>query len=622
MRELFYSEWRRFRKAAFIAAGLHLVLLLLANRIMDLLQRRALEYRFLASFYIIAGLVFALFQFGTVRQPSRWMWLMHRPISPPRIFAALAMASAALIVLVVGLPALVVTLGIDVLSARTVDLRHYALVLQLVLVVGAAWLCGSYTILNRSYLAAVILIMPLLLTSQLASAPAMLLASALNLGLLAYIVLGAFKPNRAAPTGHAIALMATALPMQLGFYFVLTLGGSFVWQSSQILLGLDPLNRPVPPAGGYTENNRAESADVLAAGLRTASDPRAQGWLKALAQQKSTAIRWSIESYPVRQQAGNLENPQWTDRKSRTLWTFSHDRMIYEGRDLFTGRAKGIIGLHGTGDATAFPAVPVVRGDTVHTAPRDTPIIVLPHAAYEFDAASGRLLQLLALAPTETLAGEPAVQGGELFAATNARLIAYEKAVAGVPLSEKYSIALPGPFTDLERIDTVRIDGERLFSFSYGSNMNEGSGEAAQLLVLVDANGHATQVARRALTHDFPLLFEHHRWWVSPPIYTLLALPSVLFEEGRVLDAGQARNDDALTRSRPAQAWMAALVSSIAAALAAWAWLRRTGVGPWRRAGWIGACFVFGLPCMLSLAILQARPPPRMPLAQAAPAPA
>jgi hypothetical protein len=620
MKELFFSEWRRFRKAAFIAAGLHLVLLLLANRLMDLLQRRALEYRFLASFYIIAGLAFALFQFGTVRQPSRWMWLMHRPISPPRIFAALGLASAALIAFVIGLPALAVTFGIDMLSARTVDLRHYALVLQLVLMVGAAWLCGSYTILSRSYLGAVILIMPLLMTSQLASAPAMLFASALNLVLLAYIVLGTFKPDRAAPDRGAVATIAAALPLQLGFYLVLTLGGSFFWQSSQILLGFDPLNRPVPPAGGYTENNRAESADVLAAGLHASGDRRAREWLQAIALQKSASVRWSIDSYPVRQQAGNRENPQWVDAKAHTMWTFSHDRMLYEGRDLYTGREKGIIGLHGSGDATAFPAVPLPRSDTVHIAPRDRPVIVLPHAAYEFDATSGSLQQLLALPTSETLAGEPAVQGAELFALTNARLIAFEKAAPGVALSEKYSIALPGPFTDLERIDTVLLDDGRLVSFSFGSNMNEGSGEAAQVLLHVDSKGLLTQVARRALTHDFPLLFEHHQWWVSPLVYSALALPSALFDEGRVLDAGQVRNDAALRRPRPLQAWIAALFSSIAAALLAWGWLHRTGVSPRRKAAWIAASLALGPPCALGLMILQPRPPPRMALAQATPA--
>ncbi|HEX9173683.1 MAG TPA: hypothetical protein VF861_13565, partial [Telluria sp.] len=187
MRDLFFSECRRFRNAALIFAAAHLVLQLFVNRLFDLLQLRYEPHLIALAVYMLAALAFAMVQFGTYRQPSRWLWLLHRPMERLAIFGAIAAASGALIVFAVGLPALLTVLCTDWLSTRVVDVRHYLLVLELVLLTMTAWLAGSYVILSARRSAIVVLLLPLLLMGHLASGYVMLAPGALCLALLAYI---------------------------------------------------------------------------------------------------------------------------------------------------------------------------------------------------------------------------------------------------------------------------------------------------------------------------------------------------------------------------------------------------------------------------------------------------
>ncbi|MEJ7806322.1 MAG: hypothetical protein WKG03_10435, partial [Telluria sp.] len=277
MRDFFFSEFRRFRSAALIFAAAHLVLQLLVNRLFDFLQLRYEPHMIALTVYMLAGLAFAMVQFGTYRQPSRWLWLLHRPMERLAIFGAIASASGALIVLAVGLPALLTVLATDWLSTRVVDVRHYLLVLELVLLTMTAWLAGSYVILSGRRTAIVVLLLPLLMMGHLASGFVMLMPSAVCLALLVYIAYQTFKPDRTAPPSGA-ALAATAAPLQIGFYFAMIWAGSVTFQSTQMLAGVHPLNRPLPPVDGFTESTRSEGPALFLRGLAGATDAQAPQW--------------------------------------------------------------------------------------------------------------------------------------------------------------------------------------------------------------------------------------------------------------------------------------------------------------------------------------------------------
>ena len=601
MRDLFFSECRRFRNAALIFATVHLVLQLFVNRLFDFLQLRYEPHMIALALYLLAALAFAMVQFGTYRQPSRWLWLLHRPLERATIFGAIAAASAVLIVFAVGLPALLTVVCTDWLSTRVVDTRHYLLVLQLVLLTMMAWLGGSYVILNGRRSAIVVLLLPLLMVAHLASGYVMLAPSILCLALMAWVAYGTFKPDRTAPPAGSM-LAASAVPLQLGFYFAIIWAGSVMYQNALMLTGAHPINRPLPPPGGFTESTRSEGPALFTRGLAGAIVPAAPHWRRQVALPGSANFEPSVRQYPVRHQLSNTDSLRFVDSTRNIEWTFSHDAMLFKGRDMYTMQDRGVLGAKGSGDATPFGAVPLLA---------DGGYVMLPQQLLVRDADSGAVRSLLTLRAPETLAREPVAVGDIWYVITNERLIAFARPALNAPnaqLKERYSLALPGPFSSLDRIDIAALLDGSLVSFSFGRGMASGAGDASQVILLVDASGKPREVARRQLTHDFHALFEHHDWWISPLLHQALALPDALLDKGRIPDAG-----DPPQRGRPPSVWLAALTASVLSALAGWYWLRRASITPLRRAGWLASCMLLGPPALASMLVLQARPPKSIP---------
>ncbi|MES2321089.1 MAG: hypothetical protein V4633_02375 [Pseudomonadota bacterium] len=608
MRDLYFSELRRFRNSALIFAAVHLALQLFVHRMSDLLQKGWEIHMVALALYLIAALAFALVQFGGYRQPGRWLWLLHRPLSRGAIFAAIAAASITLIVFAIGLPALLAVMGNDLLTARTVDARHYLLVLELVLLAMIAWLAGSYVILNRSRSAAVVLLLPYLMLAHLASGYTMLAPTLLCLALLAFITYGVFKPDRSVPPA-GFTLAATAAPLLLGFYIAICWTGSLLYQNGQILLGVHPLNSPVAPAGGFVESTRSEERDIFVRGLAGATDPRAAQWRRQIPLIEIGNFQASGKQYPVRHQVSNLDGLSFQDDNRHTQWTFSHDDMLFHGRDNHTTAARGVIGLKGIGDSTPFPSVPVLPGPH---------FIMLPQELHAWDAETGLVRPLIRLSAPESLAREPKAIGDLLYVVTNLRLIAFAQPVEGSGasmLAERFSVQLPEAFSQLDRIDTATLLDGTLLSLSFGFEMVRGGGEASQSILLVDPAGTVRLVAQRRLTHDFPALFEHHEWWVSPVLHAVRQLPAALLDKGVILDKGLHRQTNVLRAERPAIAWIAALAASLLSACCASMWLGASRVSHGRRMAWTGACLLLGPAALATMLVLQNRMPAARPVA-------
>ncbi len=595
MKELFLGECRRFRNAALIAAAVHLVLLQLATRLADPLQQR---WQVQAVFLVacaVAGLAFSVVQFNGYRQPSRWLWLMHRPLARGRIFCALALASLVLLAFAIGLPVLLAVVGSDWLTGSTVDTRHYLIPLHLLVASYTAWLGGSYLVLCGRRSAFVILFVPAVLVCHLASGAALLLPALAGLAMTAALAYTVFKPDREALPATAGGQLAAAIPLVLGFYLLLLWGGSTLFQTGQMLLGVNPLNSPVPPAGGYVELVRTHGSGNLQRALAASSDPRAAHWRRQLNLLDVGKVQPEGHAHPVRGQIANLEPTQWGDSKRNTMWTFNHDRMLYEGRDAHTGAPRGWFGTGGVNDPRPFDSVAFIAEKFFMTRER----------LMQVEPESGRLDTLVRVRAPETLTGSIQEVGRQPFVLTNRRLIALRRpapgqAAAGTPLEELYSVPLPGPFGDLNRVDVARLLDGTLLSFNFGRRMVDGGTGSRQQVVFVDAAGRVTPVASRPVGHDFPLLFEHKDWWLSPLANAVLTLPERLLDKGTIADAP----GDAAAARPPAVVAAAIVAALLSAALAAW---RLRGQPGRRRLAWCAAALLLGPPCAAALWVLAPR---------------
>lgn len=586
MHELFISELRRFRTAALIAAPLHLLALFLVLRFCDLIHMHAHRQLLVLFIQLLLVFGFGLYQFGTYRQPNRWTWLMHRPLPASRIAAAICAASATLVTLVIGVPGMLALAGTQLLTTRVVDAYHYAVVAHGTLFAIAAWLCAGYVMLNRSKLGAAIVLLPFLLLFYITSVYQLLVLDVLCIALLTAMVAATMKPNRhAAPCG-AGPLLATALPLLLAGYFLLSWGGSLAYQYAAILHGSHPLNADVAPAGGFTEAIRSEPAQIILLGLAASSDPRAPAWRAAVSPENSQASPVYLDRYPIRNQVGPFTPHEFRDSANKLDWTYSQDAAGFIGRNVFTGERKGFLPV------ATLPLVDQRESGQVHA--------MFPHSAMTYEPARQSWREVLRVPSDEILLGGLApLAGGRQMVATTKRLLVLDRA-AQQPQTLA-SIALPGPADELASVEVASLPGGLLASFLFGRRLIDGAPAGDQVILFVDAQGKASEVARRPLKHDFPVLFEHKDWWISPVLHAVDSLP------GRVLANPGIFPPLPLDLSRPALAKAAALLASILSAVAGWWWLRRAAVHPRRRAAWIAACALLGPAAFLCLAVMQPR---------------
>jgi hypothetical protein len=602
MKELFINELRRFRNTALIAAGVHLVLLLLINQLYNVLQMPVEMYMVMLALYMLAGAGLGLYQFGSYRQPSRWIWLMHRPVPHSRIFVALTAAVATLVLLAIGLPALLIVAANDIFTARVVDMRHYLLVPHAMLFVTMAWMCGAYIMLSRSRTAFVLVIVPLWMLLHGASAFAMLAPTLLCVALLGYVVFKAVKPNRLAPPDAVASLLTVSLPLQLGFYFALLWAGSLCFQYGQMLAGVHPLNMDIDPPGGFVEASRAETPKLVELGLAASKDPRAEQWRRqvALSTGTSNSPVGSPVHYQVRHALANLQANSFDANGAR--YSFSHDSMLYEGADLRSGKPRGSLGMGGEMPFDSPPLKVTLNNDFSY--------LLLPHAVYGLlTGDTVRSWPLATFGKDEYVVSVPRTFDKRTYLLTNQRLLAYRASTDdGSPLEKLFAVSLPRQVSDLVTSDMVHLLDGTLVSLTYGQGLIDGVEGGMQIVYFIDGLGKAVEVARRTLAHDFPALFEHRSWWVSPILNLVSRLPGRLYGGNAAPDGEQFTTP--FLMPRPLVAWVAALGSMLAAAAAASWWLRRSPIAPSLRYTWIASCLLLGIPAFLSLIVLQARTRP------------
>lgn len=596
MKELFFSELRRFRTLALLAAVVHLMVLVAVTQMLDLPQQRRQLHAIVAIFYMVASVGFALYHFGSYRSPGRWAWLMHRPLSPLRIFGAIAGASFVLLLGVVAVPILLTLAGSSEFGGRVVDLRHYLAVVHIVLLCFASWLAGGYIMLNHRRSAVVILILPVAVFFDLGSGFAMLLPELLCVALLAYILSGVFKPNHAAPPAGAARLVTTALPLLLCFYLVALWGGSTLFQWGQIIAGTHPLNGKGPQPDGFVSAVRMDPLPRMMAGLAPLANSDEGKVLAARVALAPTVTSYhaDAERYAVRHQSSNAENLMWPDPTSRTIWSFSHDDMRYRGRSMVDQSPAGYFGAGGKGSEQPFTEVPM----------EESGYLLTPHTLYRI--VDGTSLETtfttqgneqIVMAPDDMGRAKGRVPPRYRYVLTNARLVALDPRSNAL----QFSVPLPAAFSDLAVVDVAEVGRETLVSFLFGDDMAEGIVESDQVLMLAAPGVAPRQVAARPLRHDFAMLFEHRDFWLSPALNIVASAPEALIDDGTVPDVMARRIE------RNGTVWAATVIAALLSAIAGAAWLARTSASPRRKLGWIAACLLLGIPALLTLMALQPR---------------
>lgn len=596
MFDLFWSECRRFRRTTLIFSAAHFGLQLFISRIVSV-PDMAWEQQVVGLLCVmLSGMGLALYQIGSYTQPSRWLWLIHRPLSRLSIFSALSLAALAAIVVGIGLPVLLTVVGSHFLTEHPIDLRHYLMVPYVVLMALIAWMAGAAIMLSRRWFVVAIVFLPYLLMMHEGAAWRLLLMALACVLVMAYIAYGYFQPDRtAAPMGR-LATFARATPLAIGFYFALIWASGLMFMVSQVMQGSHSLSPAVavPAPGGDTEARRMNGGALLLRGLADSHDTRVQVWRSQIGRNAETLrpLRWA---YPVHQQLSNRFTPNARSDTNHSQHTFSHDAMLLKVLDTETGNARGWVGIGGGVNQQAFPTVPLIANGYLLT------------RQSAFNLGKDGLPTLRATLPTDEQFGSFLLRFTDrYYALSNRRLIVYasDTQKPGAPYRELFSIPFPGPFSDLARVDIVeRIADGTLVSFTGGFAMRRGQQGGTQTVFFVDNAGHAVVVAERALNHDYPMLYEHASWYLSPVLDYLTDLPGMLFMDGKAQDVHHTTGAQA---ARPPIVLATALLGSVLAVIGAWLWLPRREGKLLPSVAWLLACALLGLPGMAALMAMQA----------------
>jgi len=601
MIDLMRSEWRRFRRLALIIALAHGLALLLLSRMVEIPHLGHADQGAMLALYMGLGLTLALLQVGSYRKVSRWLWLIHRPVRPGRIFAALAFAALAQLAVAILAPLLLFLVATDLLTTQVVDVRHYVASVLVLIFAMMAWLAGAHAATSRHKASVAVVLAPLILTLHMASVWSLLLPVLVCLAWLAFVARHSVRADRDAPIARTSVLLLTALPLQLGL-FLLAFHLSRTGLALVDLLGRSNPGRTVLATDADVDIDammRSMSQDFLAKGLEGSVDPRAATWRAQLPLLRMAGLSPDIGRFPVRHQFGNLGEP-WFDDPRSIQWTFSHDRMRFRGRHPVTGAARGWWGADGISASEPFTVVPA-GGMTRST-------------LYAIDHETQRQHDLIRLPAGEWFVGRPVRALGRVLVLTNLRVLAYRPDLQALSHFAPYRLdwALPLPERDPPPIgvDVAELlDGWLVSLFYFDDREFDGFAFLTrpwQQVVHIDASGQASVVGGRPEIRDVRVRLGRSvavpaaSWWVSPPLYALAHLPGLL-------NTGLTQPSRFRALPRVPLFYPLALGLMLGSVAAGYGWLRGTRATPSRRRLWLMSCALIGLPAFLSLLCLEPR---------------
>lgn len=602
MFELAKSEFFRYQKWALLLVIVLLAVFGFISKLKPLLEANMAQSALVNMTFFSLCLFFGLLQMALYKRANQWTYLIHRPISPAKIYCALCAAGILLIVIALGSPWLISILGLDVFTHTVVESRHYLHIVFLLLTCIVCYLIGSLIVLNASYgIAGLLVMLVIVLAPTAKNTLVQFLPVLVILAGLFYLNIKSFKPDLSQYLTQPLSLVLLAVPLSFAMLFCLTMAGTMTfYHIPKFIVGTHPDNNPTK--GTYRYLWTYDEADTPEYILQNTDTSLAKNMIQ---QAKLAEINWvDVEpwTFPRKGQL-YVDDYQYalSHKQTHSNWQFSHSDMVLVGISSTTGKPLGILGKNGFVDNLAlvtdndrFSEVPFLLGDK-HLMTRSV--------IYQVNFTEKLLSEEFALDNNEYFIGTPDKHKDFIALSTNKNVLLFDPIAFQDEYQQSvpdYVIPHPVPVKNLYALRAFQLaDGYLLTYFGPDHFGFERSGAQAFYAKL---SGEITYVGGREFT------LQSHPEWIRNAMYMLSPVlwgaQNVMFNtiepsKSHIYSLSEIRQIDF-----PENVIKLAIILHILSILGAIVMCRRHRLKSPQVATWISLCAFLSLPALAACVLL------------------
>lgn len=602
MFELARSEFIRYQKWAFAVAVLLLAVFGFVSKIKPLLENSDAQSALVNLSFFGASLLFGVLQMALYKRTNHWTYLIHRPISPAKIYFALCGAGVLLLFIAFGLPWLIAMLGLDIFTETLVETRHYLHVAFLLFNAILVFLIGNLIVLNASYAIVGLLILLVIIYVPISPSIQMQFLPVISmiLGLL-YLNMKSFQPDLSRYLKQPFSVVLLSIPLSFALWFLLLMiSTTSLYHLPKFIAGTHPDNNPVENTYRYIwQYDESELPEYI---LQNANTPLANNMIQQAKLAKVDYISTDFWPFPRKNQL-YVEDLQYalTHKKTHSTWQFSHKDMVLVGVSKSTGKRVGVLGQQGfvsslekVTEQDRFSAVPFLLGES-HFMTRTN--------IYQVNFNEKSLSNKFSLTQGEFFIGIPKIHDNYIAVATNQHILLFDPSSYRdeyQQIQPDYRVPHPVAYKTLSNITTYKLaDG---YLFHYFGTKHFGFDRPGAQMFYVKLSGETLYVGGREFTSFSHPAWIRHGLFVFSPV--LWGTQNLMFdyldpENGWALSYAEIREVNF-----PQQAITAAIVLHLVSLIGAIIMCRRHRMASAQVATWISLCLFLSLPGLLTCILL------------------
>jgi hypothetical protein len=602
MFELGKSEYIRYQKWAVLIALILLAAFGFISKMKPLLEASNAQSAIVNLAFLSGSFLFGVLQMALYKRTNHWTYLIHRPISPSKIYLGLCGAGLTLISIALGLPWLLSMLSLDIFTPTVVESRHYLHVVFLLLTCFVAYLVGSLVVLNASYGAITLIMMLALAITPIAKNnfvqffPVVVMV----IGLI-YLNIKSFKPDLSRHLTAPLSIILMAIPMSFAGLFLLTMGITLTfYHVPKFIAGTHPDNNPVENTHRYTWSY--DSADIPEYILAQTDSPLAEYIIQ---QTKLANVGWidgDMWTFP-RQGQLYVDDYQYSfqHKKTGSVWQFSHSDMLLIGTNKLTGQPLGILGMNGFKNSLSdvepqdrFVEVPFLMGENQ---------LMTRKVIYQVNFNEKTLGKKFTPPEGEYFINLPRAHDNYVSVATNKNIFLFDpRAYSDEYQSAEPDYALAHPVSTKTRsqIRTFQLaDG---YVFAYFGSKHFGFDRPGAQVFYVKLDGTVEYVGGREFTKfTHPNWIRHALYMFSPILWSAQNMMFNYIEPDQrtMLSLSEIRE-----LNFPKDVNVVAIILHIISVFGALVMSRRHRLRPAQVATWVSLCAFFSLPALAACILL------------------